>query len=295
MHPTTAKKNTPPALKRVQEWFGSIIAQPIDSNNKISQRTPRGGSIQEEAENYIRPSPTLLPWERMQIYNQQYWWRLLNIMQDTYPLVTRLFGYTDFNYSVAIPYLHSYPPRHWSINLTGDRFNRWLQEAYHQQDRQFVIDSAKLDWAFYSSFFAPHHLSIGTDSTQPESLESLLDVTLYLQPHTHPFAWNYNLMQFRHEMLKQDADYWVEQDFPELKSEKTALVLFRNRETVLVFEPIAEAEYLTLKRMKQGATFNQLCEWIERQPEMIRSAAEGSLSEWIQHWIVQGWLTKHPI
>jgi hypothetical protein len=69
-------------LKELQQWFSSVITSPLDKPI-------------EGAERFVAPSPTLEPNERMRIYNQQYFWRLLNVLHKSYPFLTRLFGYTD--------------------------------------------------------------------------------------------------------------------------------------------------------------------------------------------------------
>src|SRR4051812_44875922 len=102
----------PTQLKRMQEWFASIITRPVDEESRINPLSPEGVPMEQEACRYITPSATLLPAQRIQIYNQQYWWRLLSIMHELYPLVTRLFGHRDFNQTIAIPYLVKYPPSH---------------------------------------------------------------------------------------------------------------------------------------------------------------------------------------
>ncbi len=104
-----ANISIPPGLKSVQEWFGNVISSPLEDNNYIKTIAPSGYLIAEEAARYIIPTPNLRAHQRIQIYNQQYWWRLLKAMHESFPLVTRLFGYHAFNETIAIPYLYKYP------------------------------------------------------------------------------------------------------------------------------------------------------------------------------------------
>ena len=145
----------PQYLKREQCWFGSIVGRPIDLHSRMNPISPSGRSMEEEAAEHILPSPTLRPSERIQIYNQQYWWRLLNAMHDLFPLVTRLFGHSDFNQSIGFPYLSKYPPRHWSLHLLGERLEQWVTEDYSAGDKELVLHACSVDWAFNHSFFAP--------------------------------------------------------------------------------------------------------------------------------------------
>src|ERR1700722_17761763 len=100
----TFDTSVPSKLKNIQTWFAGVITQPIDSSSRINPKAPSGKFIKEEAPSYIRPSLKQESWERIQIYNQQYWWRLFTILHNDFPLLVRLFGYRDFNFKIAVPY-----------------------------------------------------------------------------------------------------------------------------------------------------------------------------------------------
>ena len=136
-------EHVPSLLKREQQWFGSIISRPIDVDSKMNPMSPSGIPMEVEAAEHITPSPTLRSAQRIQIYNQQYWWRLLNTLHDIFPLTTRLFGYQDFNRTIGMPYLTKYPPCHWSLTLIGERLERWVEEDYHAGDKELVKNSVK--------------------------------------------------------------------------------------------------------------------------------------------------------
>lgn len=281
----------PENLKDVQKWFASIITRPIDEYNQMDPTSPTGRPMAQEASDYINPSPTLQPAQRIELYNQQYWWRLLALMQETYPLVTRLFGYHDFNQKISIPYLVKYPPNHWSLNLLGDRLSKWVEEEYTADDKPLISHCVKFDWAFNHSFVAPQNEGIDVDQLPvPGDLSSILDRTLYMQPHVFLFDFPYDLVHFREEFLKQPPEYWVEHDFPKLvrqaDSEPFYFLFFRNRHNNLQIEKIDQSEYLLLKHFEKGISIDDLCQWLEEQPPESKVVIESSqhLHVWIQRW-----------
>ncbi len=284
-------KNSPIALKRTQEWFATIITQPIDEDSRIPAMSPSGISIEEEAFRYIRPSPTLRPAQRIELYAQQYWWRLLSALQDIYPLVTRLFGYHEFNRLLAMPYLMAYPPDHWSLNALGDHFPQWIEENYTNTDKQLVYDSALLDAAFHDCFIAKEYPSLkGTDYKTPEDFSQLLKCQLCLQPYVRLFQFDYDLISFRIEFLKENPEYWIENEFPHLNKVESNFILFRNFNDVTVWDTISLAQLKLLLCFTNGCTIENACEWLERQDSAIFKEAENSLHLWVQGWIVKKWL-----
>jgi hypothetical protein len=285
-------KTTPAALKETQEWFASIITQPIDGDSRIPAIAPSGIAIEEEASRYICPSPTLRPAQRIELYAQQYWWRLLSALQEIYPLVTRLFGYHDFNCILAIPYLIAYPPDHWSLNLLGIHLAQWIHENYNSPDKQLVYDAALLDAAFHESFVAKASKPLEASANKTaEDLSYLLSCKLYLQPFIQFFEFEYDLMTFRVEFLKETPEYWVENDFPILKKEKTSFVLFRNLYGHTAWDTISSAELKLLSCFIEGSTIEEACDWLEKQDASIFKEAENNLHIWVQGWMIKKWLS----
>jgi putative DNA-binding protein/uncharacterized protein len=283
----------PTKLKKIQQWFGSIISRPVDEDSRMNPISPSNQPMEIEACDFIRPSPTLRPAQRIQIYNQQYWWRLLNTMHETFPLVTRMFGYHDFNRLIAIPFLDKYPPSHWSLNELGRNLSNWIESDYHENDKQLVLDSAKIDWTFTHSFCCKQEPPI-LESTLPENgdITSLLEKKISLQDHVHLFTMDYDLMSFRVEFLKQEPEYWIEHDFPPLpKEKKYHFVIFRNTHNDIQWKEITEGEYRLLKLIQSGTTIENLCQWLEMQQGSLYEEAQHNLHLWFQDWIVYRWLT----
>ena len=170
----------PPDLHTIQKWFASIITRPIDCESQINPMAPSGRPISEEARDFISPSPKLSADERIQIYNQQYWWRTLSILHQNFPTLTRLFGYTDFNHSIGMPFLTRYPSRHWSLSLLGNQLSHWIEEDYTAQDKPLIFHTAEVDWAYQTLFFAPPSIDL------PPSLD-LFSKKIDLQSHIKAF------------------------------------------------------------------------------------------------------------
>jgi hypothetical protein len=282
-------KKVPLKLKKTQMWFGSIISRPIDEDSKMNPISPSGNPMEIEACDFIKPSPTLRPAERIEIYNQQYWWRLLSVLHETFPMVTRLFGYHDFNRMIAIPYLVKYPPNDWSLNVLGNQMESWIQDDYQEDDKQLILDAARIDFAFNDCFCSEQKPLITTQSLpDANDASSLMHKKIYLQPYVRLFELDYDLLEFRLEFLKQEPDYWIDHDFPQLKQEKHYyFLIFRNKEFNIEWFGLSEGEYHLLNYIKSGATIDEACEWLETQGESIYQEATENLHLWLQKWIVR--------
>jgi len=282
----------PKNLKKTQQWFASIITRPLLDESKMQLKSPSGILMEEEVPQFIRPSPTMQPHERIELYNQQYWWRLLSALHETYPLVTRLFGFYQFNQEIAIPYLTAYPPQHWSLSDLGTRLPKWIEESYQAKDKKLILASAQIDWAFNEGFTIGE-LPPMTAKDLPANgdLSQLLDKKLTLQPHIHLFKLDYDLFTFREAFIKEEGDYWIDHDFPKLPQEKDYhIILYRTVGNNAGWKEITAGEYTFLSFFKQGMSIEEACEQLENCSEEIVQEAMTNLHKWFQEWTVRSWL-----
>jgi len=283
----------PERLKQKQLWFASIIARPIDDHSKINPESPSGKPMKEEACDHIAPSPTLQPIERIQIYNQQFWWRLLNTLHEEFPLVTRLFGYKDFNDTIGIPYIEKYLPDHWSLSFLGNRLSRWVEEDYKGSDKKLVLDAVRVDWHYNYSFIAAHYPPLYADEQlNSDGLEACMREVVYLQPHMSLYSLDYDIFHLREEFLECDPDYWLEHNFPEVRKDRSYYyVFYRNLKNCLTYEEISEGECKLLQKFEAGNKIEDAIKWLENQNDELKAQASENLHIWVQKWIVNQWLT----
>ncbi len=282
-------KTLPTKLKKTQEWFGEIIGRPIDLDSRMNPISPRGISMEVEAKEYIAPSPTLKPHQRIQIYNQQYWWRLLNALHDSFPFVTRLFGFVDFNVKIGFPYLVKYPPNTWSLNILGNRILKWAHEEYHETDRELVIRAIEVDWGYTKCFLAENQPKLQQDG---ETINRLMEEKLALVDSLELYHYPYHLFDFREEFMQKEVEYWEDNPFPILKKDKGNyyFVLFRTQHNLIHWKEIDAGEYFLLTLFQKGCTIDEACDALNTQSEEIITECSQKLQTWFQEWVIRNWL-----
>lgn len=281
----TFDKLVPPPLKKTQQWFASIITRPIDEDNRMIRVSPTGIPMEQEAPLYITPNSALRSDERIQIYNQQYWWRLLTNMQEGFPFLSRLFGFYAFNQMICFPYLQKYPPNHWSLNALGDRLCQWIEEEYTDNDKTLIYNVARVDWAFGNAFVA---------AALEMAEQGKSNQKLCLQPYVHLFELPYDLFQLRKEFMKQEHEYWLNNEFPILihhpEGKSYYFVLYRDRFFNIDFLQIEQAEFRFLRHFQEPATIEEACDWVGEQDEAFCDEAAEKIQEWFHHWAMRQWL-----
>src|SRR5690606_30990815 len=104
----SGKRNPPRSLALMQGQFGKSIRTPFSfSTGRFECRKDAYPDWADEA---IRARKTLTGRDRLSVYNEQYWYRLLTVLQQDYPLLSVTMGLWEFN-QLATSYLDQKPSR----------------------------------------------------------------------------------------------------------------------------------------------------------------------------------------
>lgn len=217
--------------KELQKWFGSVLRTPLDQQ-KISPLH------HQKASEYIQGTKEMKPHERLEIYNQQYWWRLFNALQHIFPSLTKWVGITAFNQQMAEPYFLAHNPGVWSLYLVGEEFLFWLGK---QSFDPLLMRLAHLDKLFYDTFLADVNRSSSLDPLKP----------FVLQPHVRIVNLEDDLILFRKELLENKNP-----KKPGPSPVKAAL--YRVPLSGKTFwQPLSDKEFLLLKSFEKGTSLEE--------------------------------------
>lgn len=276
----------PANLFDLQKWFATLITQPLQPTQRLPSQTPFGTQIEEEAKQRIIPNRFLQPHQRLELYHQQYWWRLIKCLQENFPMVLRLFGYEAFNQQIAVPYLAANPPTHWALCRLGDTLPSWIRNNYHADDQELVVQAAEIDWAAQSAFWT---YSLPCVDFASLSLEERVHKPLALQPHIHLFALNGDLLSFRDAFLQKEPEYWNDHPFPSVRYGKWQGVIFRNPKNSVVWKELSVGEFRLLSFLKEGLTIDAACAKIEEEGGALLEEAFEMMPVWFQEWTFLQW------
>lgn len=260
-------------------WFGKTIAQPLSSDHTLPEHS------RNEADRYIAASPTLEPHERIELYYQQYWWRLLKCLNTNFPTLIRLFGERPFEQTIAVPYLSAHPPQHWALCRLGETLPDYLDAHYAEPDAYLITEAAAIDWASQKAFW-----SGGLPSLSPLSTESSL---LRLQPYVSIFSLQGDLFSFRDHLLKKSPAHYSTHPFPELIKRPCYFIIYRTPHNVVAWEEISLAEYILLSLFKEGNTVDKACLALEELGGEIFKKAQENLPKWFKKWTVLEWFGQY--
>jgi Putative DNA-binding domain len=134
----------------------------------------------ESPASYIKPTSLLTSFERLEIYNRQYWFRVIAAVAEDFPALQVVLGQERFD-ALVLAYLRENPSTSFSLRNLGARLPAWLASYPEVAGSQhaLAVDVARLEWAYIEAFDGA--------SLAPLDGEDLAclgaDSTLRLQPH----------------------------------------------------------------------------------------------------------------
>jgi hypothetical protein len=288
-------------LLELQRRVAAVILHPLTRSETMPRRRRDGTSNQREAEALIAPNDRLTSFERLEIYNRQYWFRLYSALEEDFPGVKAIVGTAKFE-TLMRDYLTDCPSTSFTLRNLGSRLEEWLvaHPEHVEPRRQLAMDMVRLEWAHIESFDGAEEELLDADDLAAIDDDS----RLRLQPHLRVLELHYPvddlLIELRSESGSSDS------------SSNNATVSRKTKHVrrVAMLEP--EEIFLALHRQEnsvyykrlQREDFQLLKALLADEPigAAIDMALEGSslpedergafLQEAFASWAAMGWFTR---
>ena len=273
--------NATPLLS-LQRDFMSAIREPIYGGSRELTALPaRDGDLSAGffalAENQIVSTPTLQSRERLELYHRQYWFRLLDSIEEDFPALQRLLGNEKF-WRLMEAYLELVPSRSYTLRHLGSGLAAFLQinPGLAGGYPVHAVELARLEYALCEMLEAPHK--------PPVTGEKLAHVALDLQPHLRLFAFHTDA----DELWKSDDAASIPPEWLVPPSTKPDLQVaaFRHEGQLQVVRLTAQARDV-LEAIRRTGSLETALESLE-----FSDADVNTVSDWFQSWTEWGWLCE---
>lgn len=289
------------SLTAIQRWVQAVITHPDGVEEGIASDEARSliGVEPESCDSVIGRSRRLTSLERLAIYQNAYFARLLECMRSIYPMLLRAIGEEAFD-ALAVGYLHACPSRSYTLDQLGEEFPRFLDQTRPDRDESgktteewpdFLKELAELEWAIGKVFDGP-----GTEGQATLAAEQLAAVDpadwprLRLTPsaclRTMAFRFPVNEYFTTLRSLAHDAD---PQEFP--GSEASWLALSR-RDFVVRRHALDCRQYELLTALIDGQTVGEAIERVANDPAVDFDELAAQLREWFHTWTAAGFFVS---
>ncbi|KAF0172946.1 MAG: hypothetical protein FD161_3950 [Limisphaerales bacterium] len=294
--PKAPDARTVASLSRLQLLVASATMRELNEDFEMRPRWTDGRSMRARASRFIKPNDRLTAFERLEIYNRQYWFRLLESFHEDFPGLRAVLGQERF-VRLAVAYLSAHPSTSFTLRNLGRHLVRFLetQPSHTAFNPRLVLDLARLEWAHIEAF--------DNAAEPPVTADALLDANpaelrLRLQPHVTLLHLAYPLDDFlialrhvedsRAETSNAVAAQQSRRGIHPVRSPKPQpvwLATHRHRNCVH-YKRLTVAQFQLLDALRQGLPLAEACELVLR--DCFRTKPE-HLRRWFGDWALLGW------
>src|ERR1700735_2334637 len=156
------------------------VMRPLTSDLEMQSEASDGRSTQKLADSYIKPNEHLSSFERLEIYNRQYWFRVIGAVAEDFPALNTVLGDKAFN-RLVLAYLQENPSTSFTLRNLGSKLPQWLKHhsEFAPSRHMLIQDVAKLEWAYVEAFDSAEIAPLSASDLSALDASS----SLFLQPH----------------------------------------------------------------------------------------------------------------
>lgn len=268
-------------LAQLQRRFFRLITAPEGVGPGLRELAPEDPGA-APLSGWIGAVDEALAIERLDVYANMYFYRLLEVLREDYPKVAALIGDAGFH-NLVTDYLLAHPSRHASVRHVGRHLPDFAQS--HPLAGRFpgLADLARLEWARGESFDAADATPLVASDLAQVPPEAWADLRLEIIPAVRILE------------LEFPADeIWLALEGGEvpapLTPARTALVVFRNGYTVYHRHALT-GEIAALRALCSGSTFGELCATLAIEREEEGEAAAQLALTLLTRWLEDGLLS----
>jgi hypothetical protein len=151
-------------LAQIQRWLQAVITHPDGVEAGLSSPSARAeiDVSPDRVEDVIEPSQRRTSIERLEVYANAYYARLLECLRDEFPALLHAAGEEVFD-GLAFGYLQSYPSQSYTLSRLSRQFAQYLEETRPREENEsdepswpeFLIDLARLERCYSDVFDGP--------------------------------------------------------------------------------------------------------------------------------------------
>ncbi len=276
-------------LATIQRWMQSVISYPggVTAGVETPAAQEQIAITAAEIEHVVNRSEKLDAVHRMEVYSGAYFARLLECMRGEFPVTQTTVGEELFDQFV-VGYLNTYPSRSYSLGHLGENFATYLAETSPRDEGQitqwaeFVIDLARLEWAFNEVFDGP-----GAEEDPKLSPEQLRNVPAEQWPDAKlAVVPCLRLMQFSHPVSQFFSAKRRDATIPIPDPQACFLAISRREYIVRRFD-LNRAQFELLQCIVAGETVGdaivQAAEFYEDDAQQFAA----DLGDWFRQWAAE--------
>ena len=254
------------------------------------------------AARYIKPNDRLTSFERLEIYNRQYWFRVLSSMAEDFPGLRAILGQPQFE-NMCRAYLAECPSCSFTLRNLGARLGTWLRRnpKWIRGKQTLALDMVRLEWADIEAFDGKAEPALQPEDLNGSFTRSLrlrvqryvqvLDLHYPVDDLTRKFREDDNTADFASNALTEIRRSSKVRSVAALEPRQIFLVVHRMDFSVY-FRRIEREEFALLSALRNGKTIERAIESAFQRSSVPEFDRGRYVRLRFQTWATMGWFCR---
>jgi hypothetical protein len=291
-------------LQELQRRMARAVMYPLTAEETMRSRRKDGTSNHTEAGQFIKPNDRLSSFERLEIYNRQYWFRLYSSFEEDFPGLKAILGRKKFD-SVMKAYLTDCPSTSFTLRNLGSHLEEWLLKHSEliQPTKDLALSMVRLEWAHIEAFDAAQETVLSPEEMQNTSEETCFS----FQPHLRLLELSHPvddlLISVRSEAGSQDSSSnsatsvrknKAIRKIAGLPAESIYLAVHR-QDNSIYYKRLHPEEFRILESLLAGDPLGRALELVLKNSNLSEQESGQMLQESFATWTMLGWFVKPEV
>jgi hypothetical protein len=278
----------PRDLGQLQQWMQAVIMHPDGVAGGIESSAAQShiNVSVDDIEQVITRSKALNSIERLEVYGNAYFARLVEVLRDEFPAVQHAIGEEAFD-GFAFGYLQAYPSHSYTLADLSLNFSKYLKETRPAADAdesgpdwiEFLIDLAALE-RVYSEVFSGAGPE-GGDHLKPGELQEIpperwADATLVPTPCLRLMRFGFPVHEYATAVRKGKDPHPPD-------PQETNLVIGR-RDFIVRRQAVSNVEFELLSAIVEGLALGNAIERVLEKTDVEFETLAAGIGEWFKSW-----------
>jgi hypothetical protein len=265
-------------LRDVQARFYDLVTAPEGVAKTLADRGESDGALAPMIAGDARLSAV----DRLDVYANMYFYRLLDVLRDDYAKVAAAVGEGAFH-NLVTDYLLACRPAHASINRAGDRLPQFLVDHAVSRERPWLPALARMERTYNELFDGPDADVLSLDDVRALPPAELMSLVLAPIP-CHRLV--------THDFAIDELWFALEEGVPESVAALPETLLVWRPELDVFHRAIPSDEAALLARVDGRTSLQALCEHV---PAATIEEAAQQLFNTVARWLNDGLLMRGSI
>jgi len=277
-------------LNILQRWMQSVIVHPhgIEAGVASSEATDLIDGSAENVEGVILPSSQQTSLDRLRIYGNAYFGRLLECLRSQYPAVRHAAGDEAFD-GLAFGYLVSHPSQTYTLAALGKSFESYLRQTRPARSEEstsdafdfadFLIDLARLETVYNEVFDGPgpeRVPSLSADALTGLTPEQFADSVLKCHACVRLLQLHFPVHEYATAVRRGAV--------PAPPVPRTVWLVVTRRDYVVRRFELTQPQYQLLSALSQNQTVGVALQSLCSDPTFDPRTLKEDLKTWFRDW-----------